>query len=579
MNVPVFSAGLLITSSLTIESMIGYNAMRYCSVMFLGLFLLSGCASPGTRIAGTLLGSDGKPMALGHVHLTGAVLHGAKAGPLPYEKDLMCVQVDTAGKFDFSFDQRGAFFLVMTGVGHRRLDIPLLLPRGSNIRIRARLGALALDPDTDQVEIAYNFENLNRGERNLLDKQSDGTFSKEIHSAQPDIRYRIPLNLVDWQGTSLIGATADGYELLPCGEYAAIIHTTNRSANIRIDPTVAARLPKDPDWHFNDPASLQARFVEKGARFEKWENQCDLDRLVYVASGKSSGSFSWNWKPAVDTLSSELHNERDEDIRDELVIELLEIATITPAAVDRESLNRYLGKVAPTSLVWVYHGSLALQTRQLHPQGVTFFNSMVDQFPSKEFRSYLVYSQALDAWLKRDSTTYERLLDRLSDGFGDTRAGQSEMPRLRPRIRVGTRLPQFSFVSLDDPTVVFNNETFRGKYLFVDFWTTTCVSCVGQMKELHEVYEKYHSMGFEILSISFDTSPQHVKHFRSTKWSMPWANTVIPSEQQPAIDRTFDVCTPKNIVVDPTGTILMVTDGAEESLDARISRFMKESYQ
>jgi thiol-disulfide isomerase/thioredoxin len=53
-------------------------------------------------------------------------------------------------------------------------------------------------------------------------------------------------------------------------------------------------------------------------------------------------------------------------------------------------------------------------------------------------------------------------------------------------------------ISLSD--VVKNN-----KLVFVDFWASWCGPCRASIPHLKEVYEKYHSRGFEILAVSYDS--------------------------------------------------------------------------
>jgi len=98
---------------------------------------------------------------------------------------------------------------------------------------------------------------------------------------------------------------------------------------------------------------------------------------------------------------------------------------------------------------------------------------------------------------------------------------------------------------------------------------------VGELKELHAVYDTYHGKGLEVLSVSMDVSPQVVRHFRATRWRMPWPNTVVPVADLASVSQTFDVVTPKNIIVDPNGTIVWVCDGAGANLEAKVAELLQ----
>ena len=45
----------------------------------------------------------------------------------------------------------------------------------------------------------------------------------------------------------------------------------------------------------------------------------------------------------------------------------------------------------------------------------------------------------------------------------------------------------------------------KGKLILVDFWASWCRPCRMENPNVKRVYEKYHSKGLEILSISLDT--------------------------------------------------------------------------
>lgn len=56
--------------------------------------------------------------------------------------------------------------------------------------------------------------------------------------------------------------------------------------------------------------------------------------------------------------------------------------------------------------------------------------------------------------------------------------------------------------SIDGRQIDF--QSMKGKVILVDFWATTCTSCVARMPYLKKMYDKYKEAGFEVISACFN---------------------------------------------------------------------------
>lgn len=113
------------------------------------------------------------------------------------------------------------------------------------------------------------------------------------------------------------------------------------------------------------------------------------------------------------------------------------------------------------------------------------------------------------------------------------------------------------------PDVVFSSlsgeqismESLRGKVVIVNFWATSCVTCVKEMPQLVETYEKYKGKGLDLVAVAMSYDPpNYVVNFAKTR-QLPF--TV-------ALDHTGDVAssfgdvqlTPTTFVIDKNGHII-----------------------
>ena len=76
--------------------------------------------------------------------------------------------------------------------------------------------------------------------------------------------------------------------------------------------------------------------------------------------------------------------------------------------------------------------------------------------------------------------------------------------------------PQSTFVLLDGSTKT--TADLKGKVTLVNFWATSCVTCVAEMPKVIATYDKYKAQGFDTLAVamSYD-SPSYVVNYTETR--------------------------------------------------------------
>ena len=76
--------------------------------------------------------------------------------------------------------------------------------------------------------------------------------------------------------------------------------------------------------------------------------------------------------------------------------------------------------------------------------------------------------------------------------------------------------PASTFVLLDGSKK--STEDLRGKVTLVNFWATSCVTCVGEMPKVIATYDKYKGRGYDTLAVAMSYDPpSYVVNFAETR--------------------------------------------------------------
>lgn len=75
------------------------------------------------------------------------------------------------------------------------------------------------------------------------------------------------------------------------------------------------------------------------------------------------------------------------------------------------------------------------------------------------------------------------------------------------------------FTALDGREV--DLAALKGKVVLVEFWSTTCGPCIGEMPNVKAAYQKLHDQGFEVVAISLDDKEVALRRFIKEE-ALPW---------------------------------------------------------
>ena len=79
-----------------------------------------------------------------------------------------------------------------------------------------------------------------------------------------------------------------------------------------------------------------------------------------------------------------------------------------------------------------------------------------------------------------------------------------------------TAAPASTFVLLDGTKK--STEDLKGKVTLVNFWATSCTTCVAEMPKVMATYEKYRAQGYDTLAVAMSYDPPaYVVNFAETR--------------------------------------------------------------
>ena len=61
----------------------------------------------------------------------------------------------------------------------------------------------------------------------------------------------------------------------------------------------------------------------------------------------------------------------------------------------------------------------------------------------------------------------------------------------------------------------------KGKVVLIEFWSTSCGPCIGEMPAIKAAYDKFHERGFEVVAISLDDKEAALRKF-VVENKLPW---------------------------------------------------------
>jgi peroxiredoxin len=142
------------------------------------------------------------------------------------------------------------------------------------------------------------------------------------------------------------------------------------------------------------------------------------------------------------------------------------------------------------------------------------------------------------------------------------------------KIKIGMQAPDFSAPNPEGKQVTLSD--IKGKVTIVDFWASWCKPCRIENPNLVKLYDKYHSKGLEIISVSLERGNQKAFWIEAIKKDqLNWYNVSNLKFWQDPIAQAYSVNSiPATFILDENGVLIAERlRGAE--LEAKIKSLLE----
>ena len=192
-------------------------------------------------------------------------------------------------------------------------------------------------------------------------------------------------------------------------------------------------------------------------------------------------------------------------------------------------------------------------------EGLTSQKGFDVELASKAFKN-------IEASIKTKNESNQLISDRIRQKI--------ESNSNKQKIKIGMQAPDFTAPNPQGKQITLSE--IKGKVTIVDFWASWCKPCRIENPNLVKLYEKYHSKGLEIISVSLERANQKDIWIEAIKKDqLNWYNVSNLKFWTDPIAQTYSVNSiPATFILDENGTVVAERlRGAE--LEAKIKNLLE----
>jgi hypothetical protein len=365
-------------------------------------------AQESTVIIGRLLGSDGRPMPVAHLHLF-------RPNQL---KSVVTVEAAKDGSFHLTTSAQGLVLLKCTGVNHRAYEVPLLIGSADSIELNVKLQTYGYPTRIDSISIIGDFNSFSYGSAVPMERQADSTFAIEFTTSSPELAYQ----LVGGDVNRVNGTQADDYVYDGSGGYRSVVKVRNGKVRIVFDPRMIVRSKEEASVEWKDSAREAFASIYRSILRRREAYQQAL--MEHRKAGKDISDFRYNWRPDLLKIVRRVAGEQDTLLRQALLLSYLDLGTCDATKdLDQKVIRQALAEIPPTSPLWAINPrlvTLAIGRCGEDSACVAYLQQVIRENADPGIKAPLLYDLLVTAHRNSESDKARGYYDRLVTEFSNT---------------------------------------------------------------------------------------------------------------------------------------------------------------